>query len=457
MSSVETATPVLDELRKTDIGPEFPPPEFELGGGEPSILPVPGLLALPPREDPPAPPSSPAGSDAPSSGPLAAFSSAGHGWGPNPKPGVARFAAVSTFLRRTKDPARTSRGEQPTWTPVSPALRGHASLRLTTTSTVLSTSYLRRTTGRPATPSMPRLVQTSSSSGSGLVQRPRPDSEGPVPAVLRRRPDEETPLPHQDKTGPPPAMGLGGATGSSRAEAISGLAYLRRSGRHRGPRSVRVPSGNFTADELQLLQEARSTLKPDGKAIVGVLIPEGGKPIFLQSGGGQGYTSHVEGKATTKMVELGITKARLLVELEPCQICDRSVYDGPDVPTSGVPSSSSGKSLPLQTSKINTALPPDTKLTVVGPKSTGTYEGVNFKIAKRVSKSAPTEAHADPTPTSSPAAAVAPQPQAPPSETPPSTPTELSPPEPAATPEATRPPLETPPSTPTELSPPNPQ
>jgi hypothetical protein len=133
---------------------------------------------------------------------------------------------------------------------------------------------------------------------------------------------------------------------------------------------------NFTAQEGALLAQARATLKPEGTAIVGVLIPEGGAPIFLRSGGGQGFSSHVEGKATAKMRELGITRAKLIVELEPCQICDRSTYPGPDVPSQGVKSTASGKDIPLQISKINTALPRGAKLTVAGPETTGMYEGV---------------------------------------------------------------------------------
>jgi hypothetical protein len=173
-----------------------------------------------------------------------------------------------------------------------------------------------------------------------------------------------------------------------------------------------VPTGgNFTPAEAALLGKARATLQPQGNAIVGVLIPEGGKPIFLQSGGGQGFSSHVEGKATTVMREQGIARARLIVELEPCQICDRSTYPGPDVPSGGVTGSASGKQIPLQTSKINTALPAGTKLTVVGPESTGIYEGVRPSVSPR----APVvPSVGDPLPHSQPAqSAVAPKTAAP--------------------------------------------
>ena len=144
---------------------------------------------------------------------------------------------------------------------------------------------------------------------------------------------------------------------------------------HTGPEPPKAGT-NFTADQVALLSRARAALKPQGTAIVGALIPEGGEPIFLQSGGGQGFFSHVEGKTTAKMRELGIVRAKLIVELEPCQICDRSTYPGPDVPSEGVTGTASGKQIPLQISKINTALPAGTKLTVVGPDSTGIYEGV---------------------------------------------------------------------------------
>jgi hypothetical protein len=162
-----------------------------------------------------------------------------------------------------------------------------------------------------------------------------------------------------------------------------------------------VPTGaNFTPEDAALLSQARAKLQPKGSAIVGVLIPDGGKPIFLQSGGGQGFSSHVEGKATAVMRDQGITRAKLIVELEPCQICDRSTYPGPDVPTEGVKGSASGKQIALQTSKINTALPAGTKLTVVGPESTGIYEGVGPKVAPKAPVVPPVgDAHPDPQPT----------------------------------------------------------
>ena len=134
---------------------------------------------------------------------------------------------------------------------------------------------------------------------------------------------------------------------------------------------------NFTSEQQALLAQARQNLKPEGDAIVGVLLPEGGEPIELMSGGGQGFSAHIEGKAVKKMNELGIKQAILLVEKEPCQICDRSVYpggeQGPEVP---LISSKSGEQIDYQISKINTGLPKDTKLTVIGPKSTGFYKGV---------------------------------------------------------------------------------
>jgi hypothetical protein len=165
------------------------------------------------------------------------------------------------------------------------------------------------------------------------------------------------------------------------------------------PASPGPVGANFTAEEAALLTQARAALQPKGNAIVGVLIPDGGKPIFLQSGGGQGFSSHIEGKATTVMREQGITRAKLLVELEPCQICDRSTYPGPDVPSQGVPGTASGKQIPLQTSKINTALPAGTKLKVVGPESTGMYEGVGPKVSPKATVVPPvSDPHPDPGP-----------------------------------------------------------
>lgn len=180
----------------------------------------------------------------------------------------------------------------------------------------------------------------------------------------------------------------------SRGHAVGAQPVVRRAP---GPEPA-IPAGsNFTATEATLLGQARAALKPKGDAIVGVLIPEGGEPIFLQSGGGQGFSSHIEGKATTVMREQGITRAKLVVELEPCQICDRSTYPGPDVPSGGVTGTASGKQIPMQTSKINTALPRDSKLTVVGPESTGIYEGVGPKApVKMPTIPAGSDLHPDP-------------------------------------------------------------
>lgn len=176
------------------------------------------------------------------------------------------------------------------------------------------------------------------------------------------------------------------------------------------------PGSNFTPEEAGLLQQARVALKPQGSAIVGVLIPEGGHPINLVSGGGQGFSSHIEGKATAIMRERSIARAKLLVELEPCQICDRSTYPGPDVPKEGIVGTFSGRSIPMQTSKINTALPRGTKLTLVGPESTGHYEGVGPKIAPPVSP--PAAAASEPVAAPKPAVPAPPQATAKPAATP---------------------------------------
>lgn len=132
---------------------------------------------------------------------------------------------------------------------------------------------------------------------------------------------------------------------------------------------------NFTPEQARILADARAAEKPKGKAIVGVLILPNGERKVLQSGGGQGFSSHVEGKATRFMRDRGIARATLLVESEPCQICDRSTYPHGEVPREGVPSTKSGKPLPMQTPKINTALPRDVVLVVIGPLSTGIYSG----------------------------------------------------------------------------------
>jgi hypothetical protein len=132
---------------------------------------------------------------------------------------------------------------------------------------------------------------------------------------------------------------------------------------------------NFTPEQAELLRAARATIKPKEGGIVGVLIAEDGRKFEFESGGGQGFSSHIEGKATAKMNELGITKATLLVEKEPCQICDRSVYDPEKGPEEPLRSSSTGKEISRQTPKINSALPRGSQLKVVGPESTGIYNG----------------------------------------------------------------------------------
>ena len=135
----------------------------------------------------------------------------------------------------------------------------------------------------------------------------------------------------------------------------------------------------LTDPECKLLNKVRDRLVPASKrstAIVGVLIAEDGRQFEFTSGGGQGFSSHVEGKATAKMEELGITKATLLIEKEPCQICDRSVYSQETGPETPLKSSRTGKDLSRQTPKINTALRVGTELTVVDPESASYYRGV---------------------------------------------------------------------------------
>src|SRR5258708_114767 len=103
----------------------------------------------------------------------------------------------------------------------------------------------------------------------------------------------------------------------------------------RAPAPPPSKGSNFSPKQVELLQQAREKLKPEGDAIVGVLIADDGRQVELKSGGGQGFSSHIEGKATAKMNELGIKKATLLSELEPCQLCNRSDYPaatGPETP-----------------------------------------------------------------------------------------------------------------------------
>lgn len=139
---------------------------------------------------------------------------------------------------------------------------------------------------------------------------------------------------------------------------------------------VPSPSGsNFTPYQRQLLQQARATLHPKKDSIVGVLIADDGRQFPFASGGGQGFSSHIEGKATAAMVEFGIKKATLIVELEPCQLCDRSDYPAATGPEAPLKSTATGKELTRQTSKINSDLPIGYELDVVGPESTGIYRG----------------------------------------------------------------------------------
>jgi hypothetical protein len=132
---------------------------------------------------------------------------------------------------------------------------------------------------------------------------------------------------------------------------------------------------NFTPAQKELLRTARNNLNPKKGGIVGVLVAEDGRIFEFESGGGQGFSSHIEGKATAKMNELNITNATLIVEKEPCQMCDRSVYDPELGPEEPLKSTKTGKDLDRQTPKINSALPKGSQLTVVGPETTGLYKG----------------------------------------------------------------------------------
>ena len=95
------------------------------------------------------------------------------------------------------------------------------------------------------------------------------------------------------------------------------------------------------------------------------------------------------------MAELGVTKGTLLVEKEPCQICDRSVYPGKTGPETPMTSSRTGKPIDRQISKINTALPQGSQLTVVDPESASIYRGVKPAVTPRPPASGATGAKAE--------------------------------------------------------------
>lgn len=160
-----------------------------------------------------------------------------------------------------------------------------------------------------------------------------------------------------------------------------------RIARSPGPGDGDVPklrSHGLAPAEIKLLNEVRGRLVPASErstAIVGVLISDDGRQFEFRSGGGQGFSSHIEGKATAKMEELGLKKAVLLVEKEPCQICDRSVYPGDTGPETPLKSSKTGKEISRQTPKINTALSVGSELTVVDPDSASLYRGVKSSPA----------------------------------------------------------------------------
>ena len=145
---------------------------------------------------------------------------------------------------------------------------------------------------------------------------------------------------------------------------------------------LKIRSEGLSQAEMQLLKQARQNLiGPEEKtAIVGILITEDGKQYELKSGGGKGgadFHVHIEGKAVEKMIELGITRATVLVEKEACQICDRSTYPnsekGPEEP---LVSSRTGEEIARQTPKINSELPKGSVLTVVDPEAASVYYGL---------------------------------------------------------------------------------
>lgn len=156
-----------------------------------------------------------------------------------------------------------------------------------------------------------------------------------------------------------------------------------------------APKSNFTSQQQARLEQARLNQKADGTRIVGVLItPDGTEYEFISGGPGRFY-AHIEGKAVAKMNELGIQKAVLLVEKEPCQTCDRSNYPynplqpsqgGPEVPLA---SSKTGKPLAREPSMINTGLYKGSELKVVDPVSTGIYRGLKTPPPGGLTNAAP--------------------------------------------------------------------
>lgn len=145
------------------------------------------------------------------------------------------------------------------------------------------------------------------------------------------------------------------------------------------PSPPKLRHHGLTTAERSLLNEVRLRLVPSGErstAIVGVLITEDGRRFEFASGGGQGFSAHIEGKATAKMEELGLRRATLLVEKEPCQICDRSTYSQLEGPEQPMKSTKTGRPIARQTPKINTALTVGSELTVVDPDSASLYRGV---------------------------------------------------------------------------------
>ena len=155
----------------------------------------------------------------------------------------------------------------------------------------------------------------------------------------------------------------------------------------RAPGDMRAPpvrSDGLTPAEWTEIRKARAFFKlppeptESQSTIVGVLITDSGEKIYLKSGEeggpsggaqrggvprgrGEAYTqggasqgniaTHVEGHAAATMHQRKLTRATLLIEAPPCQMCDN----------------------PHGTPNITRALPPGSKLTIVDPQTTGHY------------------------------------------------------------------------------------
>ena len=143
-------------------------------------------------------------------------------------------------------------------------------------------------------------------------------------------------------------------------------------------------SSGLTKAEWAKIKDARKHFKltPSKSTLVGILILEDGEEIRIRSGEGgpeggterggiprgrgEAFTgggpsqgniaTHVEGKAAKIMHERKISRATLIIEEKPCDVCENiQSKRGPGSPN------------------ISAALPPGSRLTIVDPETTGHY------------------------------------------------------------------------------------